>query len=299
MKKFHLVVLGVMINLLFMTNVYCQMRNNAATTAMTQPAVIARVGDTPITHDEVYRRLFAIGGREVLNQIINEVLLDKEVERLKISVGDKDIEEQLSNIKAQFQDEKSFQESLKNSGINLDILKERLKQSTAREKLIIQTKNISVSKKEIEDFFNANKDRLGTPESIKLRRIVFKTKKDADDALFSINIGADFAKLAESKSEDLSTRQTGGLMGYITRGMLTKEIEDIVFAIPQGGVSEVIETNMGFIIFKVDEKRAASPAILNEKMRQDIKTALMNQKIQQALPSYLEELKTKYKVEMY
>ena len=83
--------------------------------------------------------------------------LEKEAERLKITATQQEISERLSSMKSQFADDKSFEEALSRSGITQDILKERIKKSIIQDKVVIQSKGITVSKKEAEDFFNANK----------------------------------------------------------------------------------------------------------------------------------------------
>jgi parvulin-like peptidyl-prolyl isomerase len=71
-----------------------------------------------------------------------------------------------------------------------------------------------------------------------------------------VRAGEDFAKLADEFTEDPSGKGRGGDLGWFGRGMMVKPFEDVAFALKQGDVSGVVETQFGFHIIKVDERRA-------------------------------------------
>ncbi|HEX8557627.1 MAG TPA: peptidylprolyl isomerase [Pyrinomonadaceae bacterium] len=78
--------------------------------------------------------------------------------------------------------------------------------------------------------------------------------------LARVRAGEDFAKLADEFTEDPSGKGRGGELGWFGRGMMVKPFEDAAFALKQGEVSGVVETQFGFHIIKVDERRAQGGA---------------------------------------
>jgi parvulin-like peptidyl-prolyl isomerase len=73
----------------------------------------------------------------------------------------------------------------------------------------------------------------------------------------------DFATLAQKNSEDASTAPKGGDLGYFTKGQLPPVVDKLAFATPVGGVSQIVESNLGFSFLKVTEKRGVSYAPLS------------------------------------
>ena len=90
-----------------------------------------------------------------------------------------------------------------------------------------------------------------TPEQIDAA-----TKK-ANDIKAQLDKGASFGEMAEKFSDDKATAVNGGDAGLVVRGDL-KDVDDMLFALPIGGVSGVTKTQRGFQIFRIQEKRAAT-----------------------------------------
>jgi peptidyl-prolyl cis-trans isomerase D len=147
---------------------------------------------------------------------------------------------------------------------------------------------VRVSSKEIEDYYQNNKEKFGQPKRVKVRHILIKA--DAKDAQASARAkekaesiqkeaaqGKDFAKLAQKYSEDPGTKDQGGEIGYITKGMVVPEFEAAAFSLKPGEVSLVIQTPYGFHILKVDDVQEASTQPL-EKVKDQIEALLKNRK---------------------
>ncbi|MBX3025882.1 peptidyl-prolyl cis-trans isomerase [bacterium] len=128
---------------------------------------------------------------------------------------------------------------------------------------------------EIKEYYEANLGQFQKPEEVRARHILFTVKPDASDAdkaaarkkaeevLAKAKGGADFAALAKEFSED-STAASGGDLGTFGRGMMTPPFEAAAFALEPGQVSDIVETQFGFHIIKLEEKQAARTESLDE-----------------------------------
>jgi len=89
---------------------------------------------------------------------------------------------------------------------------------------------------------------------------------------------------------------TGGDLGYVTRGQLVEEFEDIVFNLSPGQVSDVFRTRFGFHIAKLyDRKPPAVPPL--KDVKDQLVEQVREQKREHALGEYLDALRSKAKVE--
>ena len=84
-----------------------------------------------------------------------------------------------------------------------------------------------------------------------------KARAQAEDILRRLRAGEDFAKLADQFTTDPSGKGRGGELGWFGRGVMVKPFEDAAFALKPGELSNIVETQFGFHVIKVDERRGA------------------------------------------
>ena len=139
-----------------------------------------------------------------------------------------------------------------------------------------------VSDSVVKEYYDANQSTFATPEAVRARHILKKfpdnatdeqkaeTKAAAEELLKTVNTelaaGADFAKLAEIHSEGPSAARGGALRGsnpklpagdYFARGEMVKPFEETAFdVLKPGEVSGLVETQFGYHIIKLEEKKA-------------------------------------------
>jgi peptidyl-prolyl cis-trans isomerase D len=122
----------------------------------------------------------------------------------------------------------------------------------------------SFSDEEVQSYYERNINRYSQPEQRRARHILFTTSpqdppdikekklQQAEDVLQQARDDADFAELARQYSEGPSAPQ-GGDLGLFSRGRMVKPFEDAVFALENGGISEIVETSFGYHIIKLEE----------------------------------------------
>ncbi len=111
----------------------------------------------------------------------------------------------------------------------------------------------------------------------------------AEDVLDQLHKGAKFGELAKKYSDGPSAKE-GGDLSYFKRGTLAKELEDKVFALKPGEMTDVIRTKQGYVILLVSEHQTAGIPSLKE-VEPRIQDALYMQKLQPALRAYLTTLR--------
>jgi parvulin-like peptidyl-prolyl isomerase len=124
-----------------------------------------------------------------------------------------------------------------------------------------------------------------------------KKKKMAQEIRDRLAHGAEFADLARVYSED-STQNSGGDWGWIKRGDLNPEMEQIVFGLPKGKVSEIIELNRTFYIMLAEDKKVGVSKPLKE-VRPDIERRLLQIERQKEQQVWIERLRKKAYVKIY
>ena len=257
---------------------------------------MAVANGVPIRRQAVVERVMKLYGPAAVSELVDEALVRQAAAALGVAPDAAETEARLKRIRGQFADDATFKARLKTAGLSESELKAALEEPVLREALVAKAKNVTVTDAEVAEFYAANKERLGVPEAVHLRHLVLGSEKEAADFSVALRAGADFAKLAGSVSLDAATKERGGDLGFVSRGILAPEIEKAVFALKAGELGPVVRTPQGFHLFRVEESRAAKPAALDE-VRADLRKALLADRLAQAWPGYLQELRAKAKVE--
>lgn len=269
-----------------------------ASRALARDPVAAAVNGKKIRRSEVHKRLWRIQGRKVLDDLIWRELIEQEAAKLKIKADAKEVDRRVRAIEAQLPKGTTLKEALKPSGLSIKELRSDIEFAVLREALVVKSANIQVSQEEIRAVFEANRSKLGTPEARRLRHIMVKTQREAEDLLVAVRAGADFAKLAVAKSLDVGTKEKGGDLGFVANGVLRPEIESAVSKLRNGETSPIIKSSQGFHIFQAVETRTAVPAKFKD-VKNDLLRALLAQKINAAYPKLIQSLESKATIKRY
>jgi len=125
---------------------------------------------------------------------------------------------------------------------------------------------------DLERYYNGNITQYQTPEEIRASHILLNTegqdeatvRAQAEDLLAQLEAGADFATLATTHSEDPGTADNGGDLDYFGRGRMVPEFETAAFALDVGQTSGIVQTQYGFHIVRVVDKKPATTQPFDE-----------------------------------
>ncbi len=253
--------------------------------------------------DEVYR--------QVLDQLVGYKLLVQETRVRKLTVADTEVDAQVGQIRQRFPSEEAFTKALAEQKVTL----EKLKQDTKTQILITKiidaevTPKISVTDKDIDGFYEQNKQRFNEPEAVRASHILIRfppnadaaakkqARDKADEILKKLKAGGDFAALAKENSQDQGSAANGGDLGFFPKGQMVPAFDSVAFALKPGQLSGIVETQYGYHIIKAVERRAARLVPLAE-VRNEISQFLTQQQQQQKAEAFVNQLKAKAKIEI-
>jgi peptidyl-prolyl cis-trans isomerase C len=132
----------------------------------------------------------------------------------------------------------------------------------------------AVTEAEAKKIFDEKIGQLNPEQEIRARHILVASEEEAKEIAERLKKGEDFAALAKEKSKDSGAE--GGDLGFFTRGQMLKPFEDAAFALDAGAISEPVQTQFGWHIIKVEEKRDQQLPSFDQ-----VKTAIMSQLVQQ------------------
>lgn len=153
-----------------------------------------------------------------------------------------------------------------------------------------------VTETDIKDYYNKNKDNFIIPNQVRLSHIVLKTEDDAKKAYERLNKGEDFAKVASELSIDKASAKSGGDIGSFKMGEMSAEIENIVFKLKKGEISEPARLKDGIHIFKATDLKGSQVEF--SKVKDLIAQRLTAEKQREAFDKFIEGIKKNYKIDI-
>lgn len=172
-----------------------------------------------------------------------------------------------------------------------------LKESAKTQKYLFLKiyKDIDVTDNEIQEYYNQHLDEYRKSTEVCLYQIVTKDKAKAYKIREILSKSPEkFEDLAKKESISIEAKN-GGSMGYFEKGILPKDMEDVVFALELNAISPVVESPYGFHIFKVTKIRKERLEFL-EAVKNQIKNKLLAEKLSTAYENFLNQLKKELKI---
>ncbi len=209
----------------------------------------------------------------------------------------KKVVEYVKKTKAKFRTDEAYREALKSAGVT----EEEFKQKVGKVMLIEDVvKKVSTAQKvtdaDVKDYYTKNPEKFKKPESVRLSLVSSKSQDKAREMLALIKSGEDFGSVAARMSED-NYRIKGGDIGYIHRGRVFKEIEDVAFILKKGEVSELIKSSDTWFVIRIEDRQAAYQQTFDE-VKEKLKKDLQKKQSQELTDSWLAGLKAKATVQV-
>lgn len=232
--------------------------------------------------------------RQVLDQLIDEKLIVAEAKKQGITVPDAEVEKEvgqaISDVKTRLGGEAGYQEQLAKENTTEDELRQKYRDEVRRQLLAQKLLQKELPQKpvtaaEAEAYFKANTDKFPrVPAQLELQ--VIQVPLEPDSAAVAagkskivaaekrIKAGEKFARVATDVSEDPGSAHAGGDLGYIGRGALDQSIEDVVFSLPVGTMSEPVRSPFGWHLIQVLDRDTLKTSTGADSLGDDGKPAI-------------------------
>lgn len=149
---------------------------------------------------------------------------------------------------------------------------------------------VTVSDDELRQYYEQHKNEYTLPDRVSAQHILFKTqdkkpeeietiRQKAQQVLERAKKGEDFGSLAKQFSEDTSAA-SGGDLGSFTKGQMVPEFEKVAFGLGPGAISDLVQTQFGIHIIKVNNKEAGRTRDL-EELKEAIRPIVSTRKAEQ------------------
>lgn len=157
----------------------------------------------------------------------------------------------------------------------------------------------AVTDEEIEAYYEGNASRYST-STLRARHILVREEELAEDLRAQLTEAPDtFAELAREHSVDTASARKGGDLGFFGHGRMVPPFEAAAFALEKpGDLSDVVKTQYGFHIIKLEERRDGQKKPLDQ-VQEQIRATLRHEAIQKRTQDYYEELKRKADVQLH
>ncbi len=205
------------------------------------------------------------GRRDILTRLIYSTVAEQEAERLNIRPTAGQIDRLLQQrAQSEGLSVNEFLEAQNLSAAEGRRIAEQLVREFALQERVLR--DVDVDEDELRQQYEANEQAFVEAE---LERITVRTDADVKDALEKVNSGQDFADLAEEVSVD-DAASDGGALGYVALSTLAPEVQGAVSAAVVGGVTDPIQTQTGFEIYHVLDRRTKSFDDVADEIRASI-----------------------------
>lgn len=262
-------------------------------TVFSREEVVASVGEEDITKDELYDYLVGLYGADSLTALIENKIIEMEADKEKVTVSDKEIEEEYQTYVDSYGGEEMLQSVLDQQGMTKKNLEAEIENYFKLEGLL--KPRIEISDKELQTYFDENKESFNESEQVEASHILVEDEETAKEVAKKLADGEDFVELAKEYSTDTSNAESGGELGFFAKGDMVAEFENAAFSMEIGSISEPVKTEHGYHIIKVTDKKAAKEAVFEEK-KEEIYDILFSEKLQTEYGTWLAEKKEEYEI---
>lgn len=258
------------------------------------PEIIATTEYGEITKEQFYNELKERFGEDVLKEMITRQILENKMDvnsKDEFAELDKEIEDMRDQLGNQF-DELVKQQGFKTSEDYRYVL------YLSKLEYNFATSDIEVTEDDIREYY----ERL--QEEIHARHILVKEKETAEEIIERYNNGEEFAALAEEYGTD-GTAKNGGTLGYFTAGKMVKPFEDAVYALEVGEISEPVQTDFGWHVIFVEDRRENETDIgefdeVKDYLRDQLLSRQINyESVNNQMQSIIDEANIEIKIDEY
>ncbi|WP_083682800.1 peptidyl-prolyl cis-trans isomerase [Archangium sp. Cb G35] len=233
--------------------------------------------------------------RALLETLISRMVLLQEARTHNITVSPEEVDRGVLRLSSDYP-AGNFNDVLTQGQLSMAELKAREAARLTIEKLFthhVYTR-VAVTEEELRAYYAAHETEFSEPERVRAAQIVVKGIDEARRVQAQLKSGKKFADLARKYSLSADAK-VGGDLGFFPRGQMPPAFDQVVFYLSPGQVSDVVETEYGYHLFRVLEKKAGRKLEFTE-VREQVEAKLLAQRRAEAQETYEQEQRAKAQV---
>lgn len=282
--------------------------------------VIIKVNDSPITKQEVdeiiskqmsspflaqldkdskeAKLLTLVAKDKAVNELIVKKIIADEIIKRNITVSQEELDDFKADMLEQIGGEDNLKMILEQNKMTQNDFDTLVANDIQVSKLIDTISPVKVSEADVRKFYNENKKSKFTyPDTVKASHILVKDKAKAQEVLNKAKApNADFAALAKEYSEDTGSAIKGGDLGFFAKDQMVKPFADAAFSLKPDTISDLVESEFGYHIIKVTDRKRAG-VMPFEEIKSEVKKFLEDEQKVQALQKFIDAQKAQTTVE--
>ncbi|GAB4336358.1 MAG: peptidylprolyl isomerase [Calditrichia bacterium] len=237
-----------------------------------------------------------------LVQLTEKKLLYNAAQKANVKITDTQIDSALQMSYQRAGGKEKFEEMINGMGITMDHVYNEVRIGLSIEKYLkgVYEEKATVSEEEIQEAYQQDK-------TASVRHILFSTvgkseeekaeiRQKAENVLKMAKSGKNFANLAKKYTDDPGSKNTGGLYENFGRGQMVKPFEDASFNLPVGSISDLVETQYGYHIIKVEDRKKETKPL--EEVRDQLEQQIKQKKIGDIYKAEIERMKEEAQLEV-
>jgi foldase protein PrsA len=239
------------------------------------------------------RKYIDVMKEKVLDMLVDIKVQEQEAAKAGITATDDEINAEVEKARNYFDSEEKFNEFLTSQKMTMEYLKDSIRKDILVNKLKEKlTVNAAVTDEDVAAYYASNQSQF---MSIKASHILMKDEAKAKEVLEKAKSGENFNDLAVQYSEDPSAKENKGELGYFRKGDMVSEFETAAFALQTGQISNLVKTDFGYHIIKMEDKKIDKL----EDVAAELKNSLLSNKKDTQYQGLLEEMRKKADIKKY
>jgi len=232
---------------------------------------------------------------QILEQLVDHYLILEYGKKEGISLSDQEFRKALEEVKGNYTEE-TFNDALLRGYVDRSEWEERFREQLLVDKILQRiTEEVPLpGYDDIRSYYQAHRERFKTPQMIRFRQIVTRSKEEAERILSRIHEGTSMKELAE-KHSFAPEASRGGVVDWIARDQLESSMEEALFSLEPGRVSPVVKSPYGYHIFQVLETRSERVKPPSEVLH-EIEAILLRERQEAFLKKRLRDLRKRFEV---
>ena len=263
--------------------------------------------------------------KDLIEKEIVRELVNQQGKKNNLEEGSGLIKKEMTALRKPYDSDEEFEKALGARNITIDDLKKSITVDINARKLLNQEikGKITISDADVKKYYEENKHKFHRPESYRARHILAaifppemlrstpvtelqnkkeeltqKAEEKIDKIIKELKEGANFEELAKRISDDEASRENGGDLDVIYKGIFDPTFDEAVSKLNPGEISGKVETQFGFHVIKLTEKRPPEQAPFKE-LEEAIQKHLFMEEAKVLVASYVEDLKKEAKIKTF